>query len=71
MFKQSLHRNREVILPVLSIHSTITVILNPVQKYAEIQSEEEGSEIKVQNWSTKIKNWKDSDSMRDYTYLVN
>lgn len=49
MFKQSLHRNREVILPVLSIHSTTTVILNPVQKYAEIQSKEEGSEVKVQN----------------------
>lgn len=38
MFKQSLHRDREVILPVLRIYATITGIVNCVLKYAEIES---------------------------------
>lgn len=41
MFKQSLHRNREVILPDLSIHTDITGILNFVLKYVAIQSKKE------------------------------
>lgn len=38
MFKQSLHRNREVILPVLSFQIDIIEILNSVLNYVEIQS---------------------------------
>lgn len=41
MFKQSLHRNMEVILPDLGIHADITGILNFVLKYVAIQSKRE------------------------------
>jgi len=41
MFTQSLHRNREAILLVLSIHTDITRILNSVLKNVEIQSKRE------------------------------
>lgn len=41
MFKQSLHRNREAILPDLSIHTDTTGILNFILKCVAIQSKKE------------------------------
>lgn len=48
MFKQSLHRDREII-PDLNIHPDITGILNFVLKYVAIQSKKEVQKLKTQN----------------------
>lgn len=64
MFKQSLYRDRKVILPVLRIYTTITGIVNSVLKYAEIESKKG----KFRKKDSEINNRKDRDYIGDYTH---